>query len=188
MPELKCNPGSLLRREEVALVVIDVQDRLLPTIAEGDRVVANIVKLVRFFRLLNLPTIVTEQVKLGTTVPEIRAELPDVEPVVKSDFSCFGCEDFAETLRGLGRNALALTGIESHICVAQTALRALPEYSVHVVSDAISSRSPQNVAVAVKRMLQAGATITSTEMLIYELLQRAGTDEFRAALKLVKEG
>ena len=84
------------------------------------------------------------------------------------------------------RKTLILTGVETHICVSQTALDALPHFDVHTISDAVSSRDLNNRDIALERMRQIGATISSTEMVIYELLQRAGTDEFRSALKLVK--
>jgi isochorismate hydrolase len=186
--EQACLPGGLLRPEQAVLVVIDVQERLLPVIAERERVVANIRKLVRFAGIIGLPVIVTEQVKLGPTVEEIRCVLPDAAAIEKSAFSCFGCEEFVAAAGRLGRGTLILTGIEAHICVTQTALRALPHYGVHAVSDAMSSRSLHNWEIALGRMRQAGATITSTEMVMYELLEKAGTEEFRAVLQLVKEG
>ena len=86
----------------------------------------------------------------------------------------------------IGRKSLILTGVENHVCVAQTALHALPYFKVHIVSDAVSSRDLDNWTVGLERMRENGAIITSTEMVIYELLQRAGTDKFRATLKLVK--
>ena len=101
-------PGALLRREDAVLVVIDVQERLLPHITEGQRVVENIVRLVRVSRIIGLPVILTEQRKLGDTVNEIRAELPDVRPITKMQFSCLGCQDFSAALDRLGRNALIL--------------------------------------------------------------------------------
>ena len=179
--------GVLVRREDAVLVVIDVQERLLPHIAEGQGVVENIVRLARFARIIGLPVIITEQRKLGDTVDEIRAELPDIEPITKIEFSCLGCEEFLGALASLSRSTLLLTGIEAHICVTQTALEALPRYDVHAVADAVASRSVRNWEVAIKRMLQSGVTITSTEMLIFELLRRADTEEFGAALELVKE-
>jgi nicotinamidase-related amidase len=179
--------AELLQREDAVLVVIDVQERLLPAVADGEAVVANIVKLLRFAQIIELPVILTEQQKLGSIVAPVRGEIPGVEPIGKMEFGCFACPDFREALHASGRNTLVLSGIEAHICIAQTALAAIPQYAVHVVSDAVSSRSADDRKVALKRMLQAGVTITSTEMLMYELLGRAGTDEFRAVLKLVKD-
>jgi len=178
--------SRLLGRDEAVLVVIDIQDKLLPAIADGDALLANLVKLVRFAGIVGLPVIATEQLKLGETVPDLRAVLPDTSPIGKLTFNCFGCPEFVEAVRGLGRPTLVLTGIEAHICVAQTALEALGDHRVHVVSDAVGSRSPHDREIALRRVEQAGAVITSTEMLMYELLREAGTDEFRAALRLVK--
>ena len=180
-------PGGLLCREDAVLVVVDVQKRLAPAIAECDRVVASIVKLLRFARIAELPVLCTEQIKLGDTVDEIRAELPGITPIQKAEFGCFGCAEFVEALWNLGRRTLVLTGIEAHICVLQTALGALPDYAVHAVADAMSSRALENRDLALRRMLHAGVTVTSTEMVMYEVLRRAGTDEFRAVLQLVKQ-
>lgn len=176
----------LLRREDSLLVIIDLQERLVPAVAEKEKLVENVVRLARFSRIIGLPTIVTEQQKLGNTLPEIRDVLENPEPVSKVDFNCFGAEVFSEKVRAVRPNTLILTGIEAHICVAQTALYGLSEYRVHVVGDAVSSRTLQNRDLALRRMEKEGVTITSTEMLIYELLKRAGTDEFKEALKLVK--
>ena len=176
----------LIQRKDAVLVVIDVQERLLPHITGGEAIVANIAKLAQFARIIGLPVVVTEQVKLGGTIPGIAQHLPDVEPITKAEFGCLGCEGFTRALSTLGRSTLILVGIEAHICVGQTALQALEGYTVHVVSDAVGSRSPDNRQVALERMRQAGAVITSTEMVMYELLARAGTDEFRAVLPLVK--
>ena len=179
-------PNRLITRDQVALLVIDVQERLLPAIHEGERVVTNIVKLLRFADIIDLPVLLTEQQKLGETVEPIRAEIPSIPPIRKLDFGCFRCGEFVEAVRALGRTTLVLTGIEAHICVAQTALQALGEHVVHVVSDAVSSRSALDKQVALDRLGRAGAIVTSTEMLMYELLGCAGTDEFRRVLVLVK--
>jgi len=101
-------------------------------------------------------------------------------------FNCFLSEQFAAAIRESGRKTLILIGVEAHICVAQTALHAAPQLNVHVVRDAISSRTTDNWNIAVERMRSGGVTITSTEMIIYELLERAGTDEFKSTLTLVK--
>jgi nicotinamidase-related amidase len=180
-------PPSLVDRDDAVLFVIDVQERLLPAIDDGPGVAARIARLIRFADIVGLPVILTEQQKLGDTVEVIRAELPDAVPFTKADFSCFGSDEFAAHLRDLGRGTLILTGIEAHICVAQTALEALSAYRVHVVTDAVSSRHPHDKAVALDRLRDAGCAVTTSEMLMYEVLRCAGTDEFRAVLKLVKD-
>jgi nicotinamidase-related amidase len=130
--------------------------------------------------------VLTQQQKLGLTLPDILRELPDVNPIEKTEFNCFLSEPFMETLNRLDRKYLVLAGIEAHICVTQTALGALPTYGVQVVSDAVSSRAPHNRETALIRMQQHGILMTSTEMVIYELLEKAGTETFKEVLKLVK--
>jgi nicotinamidase-related amidase len=177
---------GLIRESDSLLVIIDMQERLFPAMAEKELLADNVLKLARFARIIGLPVLMTEQEKLGVTLPQIRQELSGVEPVSKEEFDCFGVQAFRQKLKSMNRKTLILSGIEAHICVAQTAISAVPEYSVHVVADAISSRSVRNREVALERMMQAGVTVTSTEMAIYEILKRAGTDIFREVLKLVK--
>jgi isochorismate hydrolase len=186
MNDMYTSPSPLLRGDDALLVVIDMQERLLPVIAEKERVIENVLKLVKFAPIIGLPIVLTEQQNLGETTPEIRAGLGEFQPIIKLEFDCFRSRAFTDRIRHLNRNTLIIAGIEAHICVAQTALHALADHAVHVVSDAISSRSPRNRKVALARMGKAGVTITSTEMVIYELLGVAGTDQFREALKLVR--
>lgn len=184
---VKHSPRSaLLTRDDSLLVIIDMQERLLPVIAEKERIIENVVKLVKFSQIIGLPVVLTEQQKLGETVPEIRELLKDLQPISKLEFDCFGSSAFGKHVSEQDKDTLIITGVEAHVCVAQTALSGLSDYSVQVVSDAISSRSLHNREVALHRMGQNGITITSTEMVIYELLQKAGTDTFREALALVK--
>jgi len=184
----KKHPGasSLIEMEDALLVIIDMQERLFPVMADKEALAEQVMKLVRFSKIVGLPVIVTEQEKLGATLPQIRGELASVPPVPKVNFNCFGCETFVKRVQELNRGTLILCGIEAHICVAQTALHAAAADDVHVVADAVASRSPENRRIALERMSQGGITITSTEMVIYELLKRAGTDTFREVLKLVK--
>ena len=186
MTEAKATAARLIKREESILIIIDIQEKLLPVMAEKEQVLQNAVRLVKFANIVRLPVVVTEQDKLGETVPEIKDELTKAEVFGKITFDCFGEEAFRAHLGLTGRRNLILAGIESHICVAQTALRALDNYSVHVVADAVSSRTPHNKEVALNRLRANGVTITSTEMVIYEILRQAGTTEFREILKLVK--
>ncbi len=180
------NKKRLVARDDAVLVIIDMQERLLPVIHDRDKILDNTVKLAQFANILHLPVIVTEQEKLGPTVPRLRDELAGVKTFGKITFDCFGEEAFRASLGLLARNTLILAGIEAHICVAQTALAALDRYSVQIVADACGSRDPFNRDVALERLRQEGATITTTEMAVYELLQKAGTPEFKAVLPLVK--
>jgi nicotinamidase-related amidase len=178
--------SNLITRKDSVLVVVDVQEKLMPVIANKERVLENVIRLLKFSQIIGLPVLLTEQEKLGATLSDVLEARPNLEAIRKLDFDCFGCKEFAEEVGRLGRNTLILTGVETHICVAQTVLHAVREFTVHVVSDATASRKEDNWRIALERMRQAGVVITSTEMVIYELLQRAGTDEFRAVLPLVK--
>jgi nicotinamidase-related amidase len=124
--------------------------------------------------------------KLGPTLEPIVAELKGVKAIEKNTFDCLACQPIREELSRLGRGVLLLAGVEAHICVAQTALNSVSSYRVQVVGDAAGSRVPANRDLAWERLRKAGVTITSTEMLIYELLGQAGTLEFKATLPLVK--
>jgi nicotinamidase-related amidase len=177
---------NTIEKSDSLLIVIDVQERLMPVIANNKRVVDNVGTLLKFSQIIGLPVILTEQEKLGATVPEVKQEISVCSPIGKITFDAFLCDEFVKQVHNTKRNTLILTGVETHICVAQTALHALPGFKVHVVSDAVSSRTGHNQTIGLERMRQSGAVITSTEMVIYELLQRAGTDEFRQTLKLVK--
>jgi nicotinamidase-related amidase len=177
---------ALIDRADCALLIIDAQERLMPVLAGADRAAANILRLLKFARIVGLPVIVTEQQKLGPSLAEIRAELGDEEPQIKTEFDCLLNPAFRDRLQRLGRSTLILAGFEAHICVALTALHAAGTHLVHVAGDATASRDPENKAVALERLGRAGVVVTSTEMAIYEILQRAGTDEFRLVLPLVK--
>ena len=177
---------NMIEKDDSILVVIDVQEKLMPVIADAEKMIDNVITLLKFADIINLPVILTEQEKLGATVPEVKKQIPECTPIGKITFDAFLCDEFVEQLHNTKRSTLILTGVETHICVAQTALHALPGFKVHVVSDAVSSRTADNWKIGLERMRQSGAVITSTEMVIYELLKRAGTDEFRQTLKLVK--
>lgn len=177
---------GIIERDDTIFILIDMQERLLPVMFDREALIRNVEKLVRFSLIASIPIIVTEQEKLGPTVKEVKNLISEVEPVRKIHFNSFFCEQFTEKVNSLSRKTLVLAGIEAHICVAQTALFALPDFRVHVISDAISSRNPQNKNIALQRMMQAGVTISSTEMFIYEVLKSAGTEEFKATLELVK--
>ncbi|HBA53447.1 MAG TPA: hydrolase [Syntrophorhabdus aromaticivorans] len=178
--------SALLERDDCALVVIDMQEKLLPVIAGHQEVLQNVLRLMRFCRIAGMPVVVTEQEKLGPSVRQVREEAASTPAIQKIHFNCFLSDDFARTLETMRRATLILAGVEAHICVAQTALYSPPRFNVHVVADAVGSRTPDNRQIALQRMRQAGTTITSTEMFIYEVLERAGTEEFKAALQLVK--
>jgi nicotinamidase-related amidase len=178
---------QLLDPLECALVVIDIQEKLLPPIHENQRLVRNSQLLIRLAKILSLPVFVTTQyVKgLGQIIPEIASLLPQVTPLDKLEFGCFGNGEFCSSVANLSnRNTLLLCGMETHICVLQTALGALAQgHRVHVAADAVSSRTELNWQLGLERMRDAGAVISSTEMMIYELLGKSGTPAFKEMLK-----
>lgn len=180
----------LLERERAALVVVDLQERLLPAIFEKERVLKNSLLLIKAAELLDVPLVLTTQYQqgLGTVVPEVRAAAAGAVPHDKLSFGCFGDQGFLARLDSLaGRDQLLVTGIESHICVAQTVLGAIERgYQVHVASDATSSRTDANWRVGLQRMERAGALISSAEMALYELLRRSDAQAFKALLPLLK--
>ena len=178
--------NGIVGRSECALVVVDVQEKLMPVIAEKESVLSNVNRLLRACQLTDIPVVVTEQENLGCTAVDLSNESAVKAVIRKVHFNCFYNEHFSECIRNTGRKTLIVAGVEAHICVAQTVLHALPFYDVHVVADAVSSRIAENRYIALQRTRDAGAVITSTEMFIYEILEKAGTDEFRAILPLVK--
>jgi nicotinamidase-related amidase len=158
-----------------ALLVIDIQQKLLPPIFQKDLLLRNAQLLIRAVNILKIPALVTTQYAkgLGSTVPELASLLAGNQAVDKTVFSCFGSEAFCTSLKDLPgtRKTLLLCGMESHICVTQTALAALRGgYQVHVASDAVSSRTEWNWKIGLDRMRASGAIISSTEMMIYELM------------------
>jgi len=176
---------------QCALVVIDIQEKLLPPIFQKEQLVRNSQLLIRLAGILKIPTLLTTQYStgLGNTVPEVASLLSDTQAIEKQIFSCFGSDVFCSTLKRLPgkRNTVILCGMESHICVAQTALAALREgYLVHVASDAVSSRTEWNWKVGLRRMEAAGAVVSSTEMIIYEALRSSDTSAFKDMLKYLK--
>jgi nicotinamidase-related amidase len=176
--------ASMLDRQRAALVVIDIQEGFRKAIAGFDAVVRNAAILVQGARVLGVPVVVTEQYPrgLGDTVAELARHLAGVQRLEKVVFSAAEADGF-----DLQRRTQALVcGIEAHVCVSQTVMGLLERgIEVHVASDAVSSRQPENRALALDRLERAGAVRSSTETALFELLRRAGTDEFKAIQRLV---
>jgi nicotinamidase-related amidase len=185
-------PSPRLDRLQTILVVIDVQEKLMPVIENADAVLANIERLVRSCHILGVPTLVTQQYTkgLGPTVAPVQRALEEssgYNPIEKMCFSAARCEPFAAQVSALDRRLVLVAGVETHVCVYQTARDLLAKnLSVSIVADAVSSRTAQNREIALQRLLADGATITSTEMALFELTGVSGTDEFRAISKLVR--
>ena len=180
-----------LEAKQCALIVIDIQQKLLPHIFQKEQLVRNAQLLIRATRILRIPTLLSTQYAkgLGQTVPEIASLLTGTDPVDKTLFSCFGSDTFCSVLKRLPgeRNTLLLCGMETHICVMQTALAALRDgYLVHVASDAVSSRTEWNWKIGLDRMRTAGAIISSTETMIYELMRSSSSAAFKELLPHLK--
>jgi nicotinamidase-related amidase len=175
----------VLDRDRAALVVVDVQEAFRPAVVDFERVASEVAKLIQGARALGVPVVATEQYPkgLGKTVPEVAEQLGDIEPIEKVCFSAAAADGFDLS----GRDQALLCGIESHVCVSQTAHDLLDRgVEVHVARDAVSSRTPENRDVGLHKMERAGAVITSVETALFELVGAAGSDEFKAVQALVK--
>ncbi len=177
-----------LKKAHTGIVIIDIQEKLMPAMEQKQRVVNNIINLLHLSKQFDLPVVITEHYPkgLGTTLPEVR-EFLTTRPIEKVFFNCCDVEEFNNILDSHNLENVILTGVESHICVFQTCLSLLEKgYNVHVPLDAIDSRVSENWQIGLDLMKDAGAVITSTETVIYQILERAGTKEFKEMLRLIK--
>lgn len=179
----------MLTLANTILVVVDVQGKLAQLMHEKERFFDNLQKIIKGAQVLGIPILVTEQIpeKLGPTIPEIAHLLPDVRPIRKITFSCGGSDEFTQALAAAGRRQVLLTGMETHVCVYQTALDLLASgYEVHIVTDAVASRRAENKHVGLERIRAAGAIPTSTEMALFELLRVAEGPQFKEIIQIIK--
>jgi len=179
----------MLKRENAVLVVVDVQDRLLPHIRKHDDVTEAIARMIRGCKVLGVPILVTEQYPegLGPTNELLKAEFETWEPIVKATFSCCGEIPFPEALEKTGRKDVLLCGIETHVCVYQTARDLIEKgYRVHLLVDGASSRRKIDRKTAIRRMESMGVHLCTVEMTLFEMLHVSGTDEFRKIVRIVK--
>ncbi|TNF48307.1 hydrolase [bacterium] len=178
-----------MNKSDLVLLVVDVQERLARVMERREQVESSIVVLIRLAKLMDIPIVLTQQYTkgLGPTVEAIASELTDVDYVEKIHFSCCGEENFTKQMDALGRKTVVLTGMESHICVLQTALDLIDMgYNVHVPWDAVCSRSDGNRDRALHFMERAGAIITSSETAAFQVLGCAGTPEFKEISALLR--
>ena len=169
--------------ERIMVMIIDHQEKLLPHIRGHETILKKACKLVRFCRMLSLPTIVTEQYPegLGPTAPQIAALLGASVPILrKTTFSCMRNDDIAHAVSKSGRSCVIVSGIETHICVSQTVCGLLSaSYSVHILSDCVGSRTELDHAMGLQKMRDAGATISTLEAFMYEVLVSSEHPMFR---------
>ncbi len=175
--------------EKSCLIVVDVQDRLYRAMHEKEALAENIQKLIKGVRLLGVPVIATEQYPqgIGSTIEPVAALLVGVPIVPKLHFSCCGDAVFLKTFKDLNRKQVLIAGIECHVCVYQTAVDLLDRgHEVHVVADAVSSRTTQNLEIGLQGMRDEGAKITGAETVLFALLKTAGAEKFPEVLRIVK--
>ncbi|MCY3778082.1 MAG: isochorismatase family protein [Candidatus Aminicenantes bacterium] len=180
---------QILNRAHTALLVVDVQTRLTKAVRNGQAMVAEVVKLVRGFRILGLPVFVTEQYPkgLGHTEPGILEALGGNSAVVKATFSCCGAPDLVSGIRSRGVRQILVSGTEAHVCVQQTALDLLSrDFQVQLAVDAVASRKELDYRTALDRMARSGVILTSVESALFELLEVSGTAEFKQVASLIK--
>ncbi len=174
--------------QQCVLLVIDVQGKLAG-LMHSQSYLRNVQAMIKASQILNIPVLLTEQApdKIGTTIPEIRGMLANQAPIIKQAFSCCGEAHFMDAFSRLGRTQVIVTGIESHVCVYQTVRDFLRSgYEVHLVVDAVSSRAGLNSTIGIKRSEDEGAIITTTEMIITELIQSTKHPRFRDIMALLK--
>jgi nicotinamidase-related amidase len=189
---------DLVERDRIVLVIIDIQERLAAAMPDRARLLARVPQLIRLASLVTAPVIVTRQYPkgLGGTEPQVAEAISTAETgglavahVDKTSFCACGEPGFLAALDSTGRDQVVICGMETHICVAQTALDLLGRsYRVQVVADACCSRDPEIHAIALDRLRAAGIVVTATESVLYEAVGVAATDEFRALLEIVKAG
>ncbi len=179
----------LLDGARSCLLVVDVQERLMPAMADGEKAAGNIVTLLRAAQRLVVPVILSRQYPkgLGDIIDPVRDAAGDAPTYDKVEFSCFANHDLRKALGELSRDQFVLVGVESHVCVLQSALDLVGEgYQVAVVNDATASRQPASHTTAMARLAQHGADIVTTEMVIFEWLRQAGGEAFKELSSLIR--
>lgn len=172
-----------------ALLIVDIQERLLPAVRDGETVVANTSVLLKAATALNVPILASQQYPrgIGSLVPAIAERIPAGATLDKLHFSCLSDADFSRRFSNLGRTQAIVAGLESHVCVLQTVEELLErQCDVFVVADAVSSRTAASYDFALRRMQAAGAHVVTTEMVVFEWLGVAGTPVFRELSKLIR--
>ena len=180
---------QILQKQKTALLIIDIQEKINAVMLDREFLVHNTVKLIKGCKILGVPIFITEQYPkgLGTTEPEIMEALGQALPLQKMTFSCGGVAALLSAFKKKSIKQVMVAGIEAHVCVQQTALDLLANrYQVHVIRDAVSSRKTTDAEAALARLQNAGAVLTTVEAALFELLERAGTPQFKEISRLVK--
>ena len=176
-------------KEDTLLIIVDVQERLFPYIAENIKLSQSIIKLLEGIKVFDIPVFLTEQYKkgLGETIPEVKSTINPDFIYEKLAFSCCDEPVFMQKLEATGKRNIILCGIESHICILQTTIDLIKNnFQPILVEDCVSSRKLTDKQFAVDRMRQEGAIVTTYESVLFELCRFAGTDQFKAIAKIIK--
>lgn len=179
----------MLVKENTVLVMVDFQDKLFQVMRDKEALLKNALKIINGVQTLDIPVLWTEQNPqgMGPTLPEIGALLKGTEPIGKMEFSCCANARFMQNLKGLDRRQVLLGGIETHICVYQTAADLVKAgYEVQVLTDVVSSRTAEDRLLGLQRVRDAAASLTGVEMALFELLKTAQAESFRQILKIIK--
>jgi nicotinamidase-related amidase len=177
----------MLSRESTLLIVVDIQGNLARVMDDQALLIENNQKLIRGMHVLGIPVLLTEQNPLGATIPEIADLLPGVRAITKDAFNCCSEEKFMSAVRILNRRQILMTGIEAHVCVYQTAIDLLAMgYEVHLAADAVSSRTARNREIGIRKLIAAGAVLTSAEMALFELLKTAADPKAKEVFRIIK--
>ena len=178
-----------IKKDDSLAVIIDMQEKLYPHIFGNEKLTSNTLKLIKGLKALDIETVVTEQYSkgLGSTIEPIKDVLDKFPHLEKMTFSCCGVSSFNEALKNSGKKNIIIAGIESHVCVLQTALDVLDNnYQPVLIEDCVSSRNPNDKRIAVERMRDAGSIISTYESILFELCEVSGNETFKAISKIVK--
>jgi nicotinamidase-related amidase len=180
---------KILNRDTAALLLIDIQEKILTVMHHKSQVIENSLKLIKGFKILNIPIFYTEQYPkgLGSTAASLLKELEGLSPIPKMSFSCYGAEGFITRLKDNNVKQVVVAGIESHVCIQQSVLDLLAnDFQVNVAADCCSSRKETDYQLALERMRIHGAEITTAEAILFELLNVSGTEEFKQISDIIK--
>ncbi len=184
------NPyAELIDPKDALLLLVDLQPSMLDPCADPERTVKNAGALIDAAVLFDMPVLFSEHnpEKLGRFIPALPEKLSAPRIMAKTEFSCLANAAMDRALKETGRRTLLLAGIEAHVCIFQTCADALRAgWRVHLISDAVTARRPENKRIGLRRMEKAGAVISAAEMAVFELLKQAGNRRFREALPLLK--
>lgn len=175
--------------DQTTAMIVDMQERLMPVIHEGDEILRRTLVLIEGLTLLEIPLLIPRQYPkgLGDTLPQIRQAVGEHQPFDKTAFSVCDCEDAAAALDAQHRKTVLVCGVEAHVCVLQTVIDLVAGgYRPVLVCDCIGSRHPYDTKIALKRAVQEGAMLTTCEAVLFELTRRAGTDVFKGISKIIR--